>query len=75
MEIKFDKDKFLWDSDRIKSEELGRYWILLEDQIFWQSRKEYCQILNLFVRKKISLDEFFNQFYSLRSSNLNQSSF
>lgn len=45
------------------------YFILLDDHIFRQSRKEYIQILNLFVRKKISLDVFFNQFYSLRDFN------
>ena len=47
--------KFLRDS---KSEELTRYLILLDDQIFWESCKKYCQILDLFVSKKISLDEF-----------------
>jgi hypothetical protein len=65
--------KFLWDSDKAKSEELTRYLILFDDQIFWQSRKKYCQILDLFVSKKISLDEFVNQFYGLRGSNLKAS--
>ncbi len=49
------------------------YLTLLSDQIFWQSRKEYFQMLDLFVSKKITFDEFFNQFYGLRSSNLDVS--
>lgn len=64
------ESKFLWDYDKAKNKELVEYLTLLDDQIFWQSRKEYCQMLDLFVRKKITLDEFFNQFYGLRGSNL-----
>lgn len=63
------EDKFLWNYDKAKNKELVGYFILLDDHIFWQSRKEYCQILNLLVRKKISLDAFFNQFYGLRGFN------
>jgi len=44
--------------------------ILLEDQIFWGSRKEYIQILDLFVSKKLTLDQLFKQFCGLRGSNL-----
>ena len=43
---------------------------MIEDQIFWESRKEYIQILDLFVSKKITLDHFFKQFCGLRGSNL-----
>ena len=86
MEIKFDKDKCLkllkenkslrkegkslWETDKAKDKELTRYLIFLEDQIFWESRKKYCQMLDLFVSKKITLDQFFNQFCGLRGSNL-----
>lgn len=89
MKMKFDKDKwlkllkerkglrkkgkFLWDSDRAKNDELIQYLSLLDDQIFWKSRKKYCQILSFFIRKKISLDEFFNKFYTLQGSNLKAS--
>ena len=62
--------KFLWDSDKAKSKKLTRYLSLLDDQIFWESRKKYYQILYLFLRKNISLDEFINQFCGLRGSNL-----
>jgi hypothetical protein len=89
MKMKFDKDKclkllkerkslqkegkFLWDYDKAKNDELISYLIMVEDEIFWESRKKYCQILDLFIRKKISLDEFSNQFYVLRGSNLKAS--
>jgi len=84
MRINFDKEKCLklmkeseklrqerrsfWDYEKGKSNELTRYLTLLYDHIFWQSRKEYLQILESFCNKKISLDEFFNQFYGLRGS-------
>jgi hypothetical protein len=89
MKIKFDKDKcfkllkerkslqkegkLLRDYDKAKNDELISYLILIEDQIFWESRKEYIQILDLFVSKKITLDQFFKQFGGLRGSNLKAS--
>ena len=84
--MKFDKDKclkllkerkslqkegkLLRDYDKAKNDELIRYLSLIDDQIFWESRKEYIQILDLFVSKKITLDHFFKQFCGLRGSNL-----
>ena len=84
--MKFDKDKclkllkerkslqkegkLLKDYDKAKNDELISYFIWIEDQIFWESRKEYIQILDLFVSKKITLDDFFDQFCGLRGSNL-----
>jgi len=84
--MKFDKHKFLEllkerkslkkegklleDYDKTKHDELISYLILLEDQIFWESRKEYIQILDLFVSKKITRDQFSRQFCRLRGSNL-----
>jgi len=62
--------KLLQDYDKTKYDELISYLSLLEDQIFWESRKEYIQILDLFVSKKITLDQFFEQFCGLRGSNL-----
>ena len=62
--------KLLRDYDKTKNDELISYLSLLEDQIFWESRKEYVQILESFCNKKISLDEFFNKFCGLRGSNL-----
>ena len=86
MKMKFDKDKclkllkerkslqkegkLLRDYDKAKNDELISYLILVEDQIFWENREKYCQILDLFVRKKITLDQLFKQFYRLRGSNL-----
>lgn len=76
--MKFDKDKclkllrerkslqkegkLLRDYNKTKNDELIKYLSLIEDQIFWESRKEYIQILDLFVSKKITLNHFFKQF-------------
>lgn len=84
--MKFDKDKclkllkerkslqkegkLLSDYDKAKNDELISYLIMVEDQIFWESRKEYTQMLDLFVSKKITLEQFFTQFCGLRGSNL-----
>ena len=84
--MKFDKDKclkllkerkilkkegkLLQDYDKAKNDELISYLSLVEDTIFWESGKEYIQILDLFVSKKITLDQFFTQFCRLRGSNL-----
>ena len=86
MKIKFDKakclkllkerkslqkeGKLLQDYDKAKNDELISYLSLLDDQIFWESREEYIQILDLFVSKKITLDHFSKQFCGLRGSNL-----
>ena len=64
------KGKLLSDYDKVKNDELISYLIMVEDQIFWESRKEYIQILDLFVSKKITPDDFFTQFCRLRGSNL-----
>ena len=87
MKMKFNKDrclkllkekksleregKLLRDYDKAKNDELISYFIMVEDQIFWQSRKEYRQILEFFVSKKITVDQFIRQFSRLRTSNLN----
>jgi len=49
------------------------YLFLIDDTIFWESREEYIQILELFVSKKITLDQFLSQFYRLRGLNLRSS--
>ena len=43
---------------------------MIEDQIFWENRKEHIRILNLFISKKITFDQFFKQFCRLRGLNL-----
>lgn len=67
------ESKSLRDYDKTKNDELISYLSLLEDQIFWESRKKYIQILDLFVSKKITLDQFFEEFCGLRGSNLKAS--
>ena len=71
MKMKFDKDKcfkllkerkrlqkegkLLRDSDKAKYYELLSYLIWIEDQIFWESRKKYIQILDLWLYPASSL--------------------
>lgn len=62
--------KLLRDYDKAKNDELISYLILLEDQIFWKSRKEYIQILESFCINKTNLADFFRKFCRLRGSNL-----
>jgi hypothetical protein len=50
--------KFLCDYDAVKDEKLTQYSTLLSDDIFWQSRKKYFQILEFFISKSITLKEF-----------------
>jgi hypothetical protein len=64
------EDKFLFDENNPKNDEFIEYMSLLKDQISWQSRKEYYEILYFFVNKKITLEELFNKFYGLRESKL-----
>jgi len=59
--------------DKARNHELTCYLILLENQIFLKNREKYYQVLDLFTRKIIIIDEFFNQFYGLRRSNLKTS--
>ena len=61
--------KSLEDYDKTKSHELTEYLTFLSDDIVWQSRKEYFQVLELFTSKSISLDEFIEQYNNLRRSN------
>ena len=51
--------KFFRDFDKANNKELIGYLTLLDDQIFWQNRQEYYQILDLFVNKKITIDQLF----------------
>lgn len=65
-----EQNKFLRDSDPARYGELSQYQVFLEDNIFWRSRLEYCQMLDSFANQKMMLDELFDKFYSLRASNL-----
>lgn len=48
---------------------MNQYLILLDDDIFWQSRKEYLQLLELFINRSISIEEFIQQYGQRRRSN------
>ena len=56
--------------DKVKHDELISYLTLIEDKIFCKSAKGYFQILDSFINKTITIDQFLNQFYSIRGSNL-----
>ena len=63
----------LWNSDKIKYKELAHYLILLSDDIFWQSKDQYLQIIENFTNRSIDGEEFVKQFGKLRRANLNAS--
>ena len=62
--------KFLWDSDKDKNKELTQYLILLSDDVFWQSRNKYFQIIKSFLSRSIDIDEFMKQYGQLRRENM-----
>ena len=65
--------KLLWNYDKTKYKELTRYCTFLWDDIFWQSRNQYLQIIESFISRKIDGEEFANQFGNLRGENMNAS--
>lgn len=56
-------------SNEAKYDELQDYFILLQNDTFWQSRKDYQQIINQFVNEEITFDEFEHKHARLRQSN------
>lgn len=56
--------------DETLQNKLISYQIMIEDQVFWESCEKYLKIFNLFISKTISMDQFLDQFYMIRSSNL-----
>ena len=65
--------KSLWDYDKAKNEELTQYIMLLYDDIFWQSRDQYLQILESFISRSIDAEEFIQKFGQLRGPNIEAS--
>lgn len=63
--------KLLRNYNENMNDELINYFILIEDQIFWENRKEYLKLLTFFINKKISINQFSEQFCGLRSTNIN----
>lgn len=62
--------KFLCDSEKDKYKELSQYLILLSDDLFWQSRNKYFQILESFISRSIDVEELIKQFGQLRKENM-----
>ena len=65
----FDQGKLLWNYDKLENEELVRYQMMLADDIFWQSRKQYLQTIEAFLSQKITVEEFIQEFDHLRGLN------
>lgn len=63
--------KSLWDCEKAESEKLNHYLTLLEDDIFWQSRNQYFQIIENFTNRSSDGKKFVNQFGDLQRENLN----
>ena len=66
----FQQNKSFLKYDKSKLRELKGYLSLLEDDIYWISRKSYLQIIEFFINKMITIDEFVEQFSELRGENM-----
>ena len=65
-----EKGQLLGQVDPVKNKILVKYLRLLEDEIFWQDRKAYHQVVYSFIHDNITLEQFFAQFFKLRGKNL-----
>lgn len=52
-----EQGKFLIDHDSVQEKKLRSYIRWIEDQILWNSRKEYVKILESFGNKEISFKQ------------------
>jgi hypothetical protein len=60
----------IYNYEHSDDQKLSDYRIMLEDNIFWQSRDQYLTIIEEFLTEKLDGREFSNEFCSLRSDNL-----
>lgn len=74
--MKFNKNKYLkllkelkFDFDKVKQKKKFQYLGALESEIYWRSRFEYLQMLNLFIHEVITMSDFTEQFMTLHFSN------
>lgn len=51
---------------------LNKYRVLIESYVVWKSHKEYLDLIQSFVRKKIAGEGFQKKFFELHYQNLNQ---
>lgn len=65
--------KSLWDYDKVKNKKWVEYITMLHDDIYWKTRDQYLQIIEGFISKIITVDEFIKKFDDLRRSNMNVS--
>jgi hypothetical protein len=55
--------------DRNKFSELNKYYIVLHDNIYWQTRFEYNAIIDSFVKGELSSQEFLSKYSFLNRQN------
>ena len=55
--------KSLYRESRDKSSQLLLYSGLLESQVTWEMKDEYLELLDKLIRKKITIDHFYDQFF------------
>ena len=65
----YQEGKSLENLNKTKYDKLHDYISILQNNIFWESRKEYQQIINQFVSKRITFDEFRSKYGKIRYSN------
>lgn len=68
--IKYDE---LSSSLKLINKEITSFLGLISDEMDWRTRHDYLQLLKVFIRKEISLNEFFQQFGILYNSSMNSS--
>ena len=65
----YQEGKSLQNSNKTKYDKLHDYISILQNNIFWESRKEQQQIINQFVIERITFDEFRSKYGNIRYSN------
>ena len=62
--------KLLSDIEKTK---LETYHYLLDDHFLWQNKENFCELIQLFLNKTISITEFSSKFKTLKYTSLTQS--
>lgn len=66
------KGKHLLDVNQAKFRELTHYFSLIEDDIFWQNRNSYLEIVKLYTNKNMTTKTFSQKFGKQLSSDNNK---
>ena len=81
--MKFNKDQYFkfWKKNQLneltvkENKEFSDMGILMENEVFWNNRNHYLQLINDFLDSKIDSDQFTGKFGKLRADNLRLSNF